>query len=172
MNKITIIGSGSVGSTIAYTLTVQGIAVGGVIVAYATILVLGASFSLVPASLWPSVPKLVDAKIIGSGEFSTASWVSTSLRYSGGKSRTSCRPEGYSLSPSGFSSTERGRSSPSTQSQASPSQPSSDSQRPTVKNILSKPTSTRGLTTSTRHNVSSNSAPRRALTSRPWRAKT
>ena len=39
---------------------------GGVIVAYLTILVLGASFSLVPASLWPSVPKLVDAKIIGS----------------------------------------------------------------------------------------------------------
>lgn len=38
----------------------------GVIVAYATILVLGASFSLVPASLWPSVPKLVDSKIIGS----------------------------------------------------------------------------------------------------------
>ena len=41
-------------------------AVGGVIVAYATILVLGASFSLLPASLWPSVPKLVDAKVIGS----------------------------------------------------------------------------------------------------------
>lgn len=40
--------------------------IGGVCVAYATILVLGASFSLVPASLWPSVPKLVDAKIIGS----------------------------------------------------------------------------------------------------------
>ena len=39
---------------------------GGVIVAYATILVLGASFSLVPASLWPSVPKLVEPKIIGS----------------------------------------------------------------------------------------------------------
>ena len=34
--------------------------------AYITILVLGSSFSLVPASLWPSVPKLVDAKIIGS----------------------------------------------------------------------------------------------------------
>ena len=34
--------------------------------AYLTLLVLGASFSLVPASLWPSVPKLVDAKIIGS----------------------------------------------------------------------------------------------------------
>ena len=40
--------------------------IGGVTVAYLTILVLGASFSLVPASLWPSVPKLVDAKIIGS----------------------------------------------------------------------------------------------------------
>lgn len=39
---------------------------GGVLVAYITILVLGASFSLVPASLWPSVPKLVDAKVIGS----------------------------------------------------------------------------------------------------------
>ena len=44
----------------------KGNQVGGVIVAYLTILVLGASFSLVPASLWPSVPKLVDAKIIGS----------------------------------------------------------------------------------------------------------
>ncbi len=41
-------------------------AAGGVVVAYITILVLGASFSLVPASLWPSVPKLVDAKVIGS----------------------------------------------------------------------------------------------------------
>ncbi len=41
-------------------------AVGGIVIAYATILVLGASFSLVPASLWPSVPKLVDAKVIGS----------------------------------------------------------------------------------------------------------
>ena len=44
----------------------KGSAVGGVIVAYLTILVLGASFSLVPAALWPSVPKLVDEKIIGS----------------------------------------------------------------------------------------------------------
>ena len=44
----------------------KGSQVGGVIVAYLTILVLGASFSLVPASLWPSVPKLVDAKVIGS----------------------------------------------------------------------------------------------------------
>lgn len=44
----------------------RGNQVGGVIVAYLTILILGASFSLVPASLWPSVPKLVDAKVIGS----------------------------------------------------------------------------------------------------------
>ena len=44
----------------------KGSPVGGVVVAYVTILVLGASFSLVPASLWPSVPKLVDEKIIGS----------------------------------------------------------------------------------------------------------
>ena len=40
--------------------------VGGIFIAYLTILVLGASFSLVPAALWPSVTKLVDAKIIGS----------------------------------------------------------------------------------------------------------
>ena len=44
----------------------RGNETGGIIVAYITILVLGSSFSLVPASLWPSVPKLVDAKIIGS----------------------------------------------------------------------------------------------------------
>lgn len=44
----------------------KGMATGGVILAFATILVLGASFSLVPASLWPSVPKLVDHKVIGS----------------------------------------------------------------------------------------------------------
>ena len=53
--------------TFAFVLPMfKGNAVGGIIVAYVTILVLGASFSLVPASLWPSVPKLVDSKIIGS----------------------------------------------------------------------------------------------------------
>jgi MFS family permease len=53
--------------TFAFVLPMfKGNDVAGVCVAYATILVLGASFSLVPASLWPSVPKLVDAKIIGS----------------------------------------------------------------------------------------------------------
>lgn len=53
--------------TFAFVLPAfKGNDLGGVIVAYLTILVLGASFSLVPASLWPSVPKLVDSKIIGS----------------------------------------------------------------------------------------------------------
>ncbi len=53
--------------TFAFVLPLfKGNSVGGICVAYATILVLGASFSLVPASLWPSVPKLVDSKIIGS----------------------------------------------------------------------------------------------------------
>ena len=53
--------------TFAFVLPLfKGNAIGGVIVAYVTILVLGSSFSLVPASLWPSVPKLVDAKVIGS----------------------------------------------------------------------------------------------------------
>lgn len=53
--------------TFAFILPLfKGSQVGGVIVAYLTILILGASFSLVPASLWPSVPKLVDSKVIGS----------------------------------------------------------------------------------------------------------
>lgn len=53
--------------TFAFILPLfKGNTVGGVIVAYSTILVLGSSFSLVPASMWPSVPKLIDAKIIGS----------------------------------------------------------------------------------------------------------
>ena len=53
--------------TFAFILPLfKGSEVGGVVVAYVTILVLGASFSLVPAALWPSVPKLVDEKIIGS----------------------------------------------------------------------------------------------------------
>ena len=53
--------------TFAFVLPLyKGSPIGGFIIAYVTILVLGASFSLVPASLWPSVPKLVDQKIIGS----------------------------------------------------------------------------------------------------------
>ena len=53
--------------TFAFVLPMfKGNDIGGIIIAYLTILVLGSSFSLVPASLWPSVPKLVDQKIIGS----------------------------------------------------------------------------------------------------------
>ena len=52
----------------------KGDAVGGTVVAYVTILVLGASFSLVPAALWPSVPKLVDEKIIGSA-YAAIFWI-------------------------------------------------------------------------------------------------
>lgn len=53
--------------TFAFVLpALKGSPTGGFLVAYITILVLGASFSLVPASLWPCVPKLVDAKIVGS----------------------------------------------------------------------------------------------------------
>ena len=53
--------------TFAFVLPMfRGNQVGGVVVAFVTILILGSSFSLVPASLWPSVPKLVDSKVIGS----------------------------------------------------------------------------------------------------------
>lgn len=53
--------------TFAFILPLfKGSELGGVILSFVTILVLGASFSLVPASLWPSVPKLVSSKVIGS----------------------------------------------------------------------------------------------------------
>ena len=37
-----------------------------VVITLAAIIVLGISFSLVPAALWPSVPKLIDGKLLGS----------------------------------------------------------------------------------------------------------
>ena len=61
--------------TFAFLLPeLKGNEVMGTIVAYVTILVLGASFSLVPAALWPSVPKLVDEKILGSA-YSLIFWI-------------------------------------------------------------------------------------------------
>lgn len=36
------------------------------VLAYATIVVLGISFALVPAALWPSVPKIIPEKVLGS----------------------------------------------------------------------------------------------------------
>lgn len=43
-------------------------------VAYAAIVVLGISFSLVPAALWPSVPKLVENKFLGSA-YAVIFWI-------------------------------------------------------------------------------------------------
>jgi len=36
------------------------------LVAYATIVILGLAFSLVPASMWPSIPKIVEERFLGS----------------------------------------------------------------------------------------------------------
>jgi len=46
----------------------------GMTVAFLAIIILGISFSLVPASLWPSVPKLVDAKLLGSA-YAVIFWI-------------------------------------------------------------------------------------------------
>ena len=45
-----------------------------VVVAYAGIILLGISFSLVPAALWPSVPKLVDSRLLGSA-YAVIFWI-------------------------------------------------------------------------------------------------
>lgn len=49
-------------------------ATGSKLITYTAIIVLGISFSLVPASLWPSVPKLVDAKLLGSA-YAVIFWI-------------------------------------------------------------------------------------------------
>jgi len=46
----------------------------GTIVAFVAIILLGISFSLVPASLWPSVPKLVDNRLLGSA-YAVIFWI-------------------------------------------------------------------------------------------------
>ena len=46
----------------------------GLAIAFLAIILLGISFSLVPASLWPSVPKLVDAKLLGSA-YAVIFWI-------------------------------------------------------------------------------------------------
>lgn len=48
--------------------------VAGPVVAFFAIILLGISFSLVPASLWPSVPKLVDNRVLGSA-YAVIFWV-------------------------------------------------------------------------------------------------
>lgn len=44
------------------------------VLAYCTIVVLGVSFALVPAALWPSVPKIMDPRYLGSA-YSLIFWV-------------------------------------------------------------------------------------------------
>ena len=46
----------------------------GMVVAFLAIIILGISFSLVPASLWPSVPKLVEGKLLGSA-YAVIFWI-------------------------------------------------------------------------------------------------
>jgi len=43
-------------------------------IAFGAIIILGVSFSLVPAALWPSVPKLVDNNVLGSA-YSVTFWI-------------------------------------------------------------------------------------------------
>lgn len=61
-----------------FTLTVEQIkapmGIGGIIVAFLAIILLGISFSLVPASLWPSVPKLVEGRLLGSA-YAVIFWI-------------------------------------------------------------------------------------------------
>ena len=49
-------------------------ATGSAFIAYATIVVLGISFALVPAALWPSVPKVMNPRFLGSA-YSLIFWV-------------------------------------------------------------------------------------------------
>ena len=44
------------------------------IIAFFAIILLGISFSLVPAALWPSIPKLVDNRLLGSA-YAVIFWI-------------------------------------------------------------------------------------------------
>ena len=57
-------------ATFAYILP----QVRSIVLAYAAIIFLGISFSLVPASLWPSVPKLIQPKLLGSA-YAVIFWI-------------------------------------------------------------------------------------------------
>lgn len=52
-----------------------------VVIAFAAIILLGISFSLVPAALWPSVPKLVDSRLLGSA-YAIIFWIQNIGLYS------------------------------------------------------------------------------------------
>lgn len=49
-------------------------ATGSSVIAYSAIILLGISFSLVPAALWPSIPKLVDHRLLGSA-YAVIFWI-------------------------------------------------------------------------------------------------
>lgn len=61
-------------STFAYILPSFKGEVVGFVIAYAAIILLGISFALVPASLWPSVPKLIQPKLLGSA-YAVIFWI-------------------------------------------------------------------------------------------------
>ncbi|MGP1362886.1 MAG: MFS transporter [Bacteroides sp.] len=54
--------------------SLKGTGILGSVVAFVAIVLLGISFSLVPASLWPSVPKLVDNRLLGSA-YAVIFWI-------------------------------------------------------------------------------------------------
>lgn len=60
--------------TFALALPLLKGSIAGPIVAFAAIILLGISFSLVPAALWPSVPKLVDNRLLGSA-YAVIFWI-------------------------------------------------------------------------------------------------
>lgn len=60
--------------TFAFALPATKGTMAAPIIAYAGIILLGISFSLVPATLWPSVPKLVDEKLLGSA-YAVIFWI-------------------------------------------------------------------------------------------------
>lgn len=53
----------------------------GIVIAFLAIILLGISFSLVPASLWPSVPKLVEGRLLGSA-YAVIFWIQNIGLYS------------------------------------------------------------------------------------------
>lgn len=84
------------------------------IIAMSAIVVLGVSFSLVPATLWPAVPKLIDNKVLGSA-YSAIFWIQNvglmtvpiivgSVLDSVNKTRPEGQPKDYTLAMLVFAS--------------------------------------------------------------------
>lgn len=75
-NEITIADARNIDRDFTFTVDKIQAPMGtiGTIVAFLAIVLLGISFSLVPASLWPSVPKLVDSRLLGSA-YAVIFWI-------------------------------------------------------------------------------------------------